>query len=190
MRQGRPHCRSVAASGDHVPLSLCYGSRKAYPSLSLPTTFYKTTTTHHINVIHLIAPMVEIVWQESDRPSSTTATTTSTKKHTTTTIPKPPASHQDLSKSAKIAIGVIVPVVVIAAFVAALYFFRRWRGQQPAEQHNLTELDVSYVDNDNGGSVANRIFGAAHDHSSHGENSDSDPQASRIRREAHREFAR
>jgi uncharacterized protein HemX len=85
-----------------------------------------------ISSVSILAPMVEIRWQSSDRPASTSATPT------VSPSTSPPASTHGpsgLSTGAKAAIGVVVPVVVIgiaAVLYGVLVVKRKRRQRQPA----------------------------------------------------------
>jgi hypothetical protein len=96
--------------------------------------------------------MIQINWQESDRLSSTLQDNTTTTHDGSGTqrqsIPAEPTPshrrHHGLSKGATNAIAVVVPVVVIAAFVGALLYVRRWRKKRlEKEKDKIPEIDFS-----------------------------------------------
>lgn len=75
--------------------------------------------------------MIEIRWQRSDR-SAGTAHHTSESSETSTpqaSVANPPST-LGLSTGTKAAIGVVIPVTIIAAFFAALIFWRQYRKRQ------------------------------------------------------------
>jgi hypothetical protein len=69
---------------------------------------------------------IRMVYEATDLTTQGTATTSSSRSSDTTTS-KPPQDTQDsgLSTGAKVAIGVVVPVVVLAALLGALFYWRR-----------------------------------------------------------------
>ena len=112
-------CSRVVLSGQTVPVITCSeGSSQGYTYLSLPVT--ETTTgvsssasrvgVYAITSFEVLAPMIEIRWQSSDLP---------------TTSSNSASSDSGLSTGAKAAIGVVIPVAVIAILVGIFFFWRR-----------------------------------------------------------------
>jgi hypothetical protein len=149
-----------------VPVSECFWNQDEGATFSLPTAissaFSSTSTSYEYDYLAILEPMIQINWKESDRLSSSLQANTTnthdgsgTQEHSTpakqTPASQTPATqtpshqrHHALSKSAMIAIAVVIPVVVIAAFVGALVYFRRWRKKRlEKEKNNIPEIDVS-----------------------------------------------
>jgi hypothetical protein len=124
----------------------CFWHRYDYASLTIPTTLSSASITTEWESLTILEEMIQLVWQESDRVAHNTANTqdvSPANEHNTSSTPTS-HPHHGLSKSAKIAIGVVVPVVVIAAFVGALLYFRRLHQKRLDREKNIRELDVGH----------------------------------------------
>lgn len=95
---------------------------------------YDFTTT--FPTYQLVAPMIELRFQSSDLPVSTSATPTSSldTPQTDSTKGKNEPKSEGLSTGAKAAIGVCVPVFVLALFAGAVFFWRRRRNRSKPDQ--------------------------------------------------------
>jgi hypothetical protein len=113
-----------------------------------------TNASVTISTVSIYAPLIQINWQASDRPTSTTArkTTTSVTLGTSSSSVSPsPHPSSGLSTRDKIAIGVVVPVVVISILLFLLFFRNKWRpkpNRQPTKaeaqpMRTLAELDIN-----------------------------------------------
>lgn len=79
--------------------------------------------------LSVVAPMIEIRWKSSDRVTAAqthaAATASSSSPAGISATTPEPAHSGGLSTGAKVAIGVVVPVVVIATLIAIFFFWRR-----------------------------------------------------------------
>ena len=81
-----------------------------------------TTSTEVVDVVSLLAPLIQINWRSSDRLAAVTPA-----KPAPTPTPQPTSSPAGLSKGTKVAIGVVVPFVLLAAaaFISHCLYQRR-----------------------------------------------------------------
>lgn len=123
-------------SGDVVAISKC-PSEAFSLTLTLPGTITGSANTVPISTQHIQGPMIEIVWQISDRISSSSKST-GTSAHSSSPSPTG-AGHRStsLSTATKIAIGIVIQVVVIAAIVGIPVFLRR---RQKNSQRSASQL--------------------------------------------------
>ena len=129
-------CLRVAGNGATVPVYTCSATAtNGLQALTLPTVARSTTTasngtnvySYHYDEFSIYAPMIEIRWRSADRngiPSETgkAVPTSSTSSPTTSSSS---SSGSTLSTGAKAAIGVAVPVVVLALLAVSCLFWRR-----------------------------------------------------------------
>jgi hypothetical protein len=105
-----------------------------------------TNASITISTVSIYAPLIQINWQASDRPANTTArkTTTSMTSGTSSgSVSLSPHPSSGLSTRDKIAIGVVIPVVVISILLFLLFFFRnKWR---PNLNRKPTEAEAQRV---------------------------------------------
>ena len=107
------------------------GSSQAYSYLTVPETntvtgISSTSTAVGKNTLtsfEVYAPMIEIRWQSSDRSAHTPTNTGS--RSTSPPAQNSSSGSSGLSTGAKAAIGVVVPVAVIAILVGIFFFWRR-----------------------------------------------------------------
>ena len=105
-------------------------------------SYYPETFTETITEVSLYAPLIQLNWKASDSPPERAAPTTSS-----VTSPTASQSNNSPSTNAKIAIGVVVPLVVLVAGALSIMAFlrrtqRRSRNIATAE-YGKPELDAS-----------------------------------------------
>lgn len=122
-------CQSVAGYYATVPVATCSDGQRGFATdLRVPYTITETSTstltstaeslvvsTTLLGTYEVYAPLIDIRWQASDKPAS------------------------GLSTGGKAAIGVVVPVAVVAMVVGAFFLWRK-RRKVPREKGGLPEL--------------------------------------------------
>ena len=102
----------------------------SYSETTYPSGFVRST---EIPTYQILAPLIEVRWQSSDREAVTSATATPTPTSTSSNTPNQtslqssPSADSALSVGAKAAIGVAIPVAVLAALIGGFFIWRRRR---------------------------------------------------------------
>ena len=119
-------CQSGAGTFASFPVVTCQsGSSNGLTDLAIPTTISVSESTYAITTYEIYAPMIEIRWQSSDLPANNTSASTmptSSKISTATAAP-------GLSTGGEVAIGVVIPLVVLTAIALGIFIWRRRRSR-------------------------------------------------------------
>lgn len=111
-------CQSGAGDFATFPVVTCQsGSSDGLTEMSIPTTVSLSQSTYAVTTYEIYAPMIEIRWQSSDLP----ANSTSSSQASTSSA----AASAELSTGTKAAIGVVIPVVILASFALGILLWRR-----------------------------------------------------------------
>ena len=100
-----------------------------------------------VGILTAFGPIVQLKWRAGDRPSTPTETRLSTPAMSTVLQTSTPSPHiSGLSTGSKAAIGVVVPLAVLALAAAIVFTVLRRRRQRkaaPAEYPGKPELDAT-----------------------------------------------
>lgn len=134
-------CVSIATSATYSAVTCESGTSGGFAFWTIPFTTVSAVT---VSEVSLYAPMIQINWKASDRPvktvtvGSTSAFSTSTSTSATSAAASTSAataagsSSGGLATGAKIAIGVVVPLVFLIGLGLALLVLRKMRRDRTA----------------------------------------------------------
>ncbi|OCK98065.1 uncharacterized protein K441DRAFT_703601 [Cenococcum geophilum 1.58] len=124
-------CVSIATSATYSAVTCESGTSGGFAFWTIPFTTVSAVT---ISEVSLYAPMIQINWKASDRPvktvtvGSTSASTSATSAAASTSAAATAGgSSSGLTTGAKIAIGVVVPLVFLIGLGLALLMLRKMR---------------------------------------------------------------
>ena len=121
--------------------SRVFQRRLAFANITVPPAFRsfsgQPTTTFELSGYKMVAPMIELVWQSSNRVVAPTSTNTLTPAPATSTADHHSTTHHagtGLSTGMKAVIGVAIPAIILAAALAIFVLYQRHvrRLQQPS----------------------------------------------------------
>lgn len=162
-------CSSTMTGGEH-PVSECFGPKHAYASATLPLRFTPSSSSQTSTVTEsaylVMASMIEIVWQSTDRDSPASTNT--------------PASASFSGSSSQnsglyrgyIPLIVILPLAVVMFSIVLFYLVRRQKKQRKRSHAEEQEDKENAESSDSIESAQDATAGELHMRNMEGQNQD------------------